>query len=144
MEAEELFYQCCERISTKMEVAEPYLIGCIMFVRRDRGEKSERIWIEGEFKYCNYNPYIRELRFISTMKDDSLKALVASSMDMSIPLKILELAWEHMQYADYDKLHETTHANKAKEICRVAEKIGTMMKPKTRVRTDSSLSVEAQ
>lgn len=142
MEAESLYYQCCERIDNKLEVAEHFLIGCIMFIRRDRGEKSERIWIENEFKYCNYNPYIRELRFISTMHDDSLKALIASSVDLSVPLKILQTTWEHMKYADYDKLQGTTHANKAKQICKLTEQIGEMMKPTRRIKTDSSLFEE--
>ena len=41
-ESESLYYECCERIDNDIGVAEPFLIGCIAYIIRDRGEKGVR------------------------------------------------------------------------------------------------------
>ena len=146
MEAENLFFQCCERIDEDLEVAETYLVGCIAYIIRERGEVTDRrsrgvrSYIEDDLSVSNYEPYTRELRLISTMHDDSLHSLIASSLDLSKIQKQLISMVKYVDMADDKYMKPSTHASKAKCIAEIAEKIAGKLKPTKRVRTDSSLS----
>lgn len=148
MEAETLFYQCCERINPDLETAEMFLIGCIAYIIRERGEEGDRRsrgvrqYIQDDLSMNNYEPYLRELRFISTMRGDSLHALITSSFDVSPILKCVMVLHEHAKDTDYDLVKPSTHANKAKKAAKMLQEIADMMKPTTRVKTDSSLFSE--
>ena len=142
MEAEALYYQCCERIDNDTEVAELFLIGCIAYLKRDKGEKGVRKFILDDLKYCNYEPYLRELRLLSVMHDDSMQALITSSIDLAPILKQITIIYEHAKDADYELVQPSTHANKAVKIADIATKLADNMKPTTRIKTDSSLFSE--
>lgn len=139
MEAEALFYTCCERIDSDMEVAESFLVNCIAYVIRDRGEKGVRRFIKEDLCMANYEPYIRELRFISTMHNDSLQALITSSLDIAPILRMITIYHDHVKDTDIDLVQPSTHANKAKKGYQMLKEIADMMKPTTKVKTDSSL-----
>lgn len=142
MEAEALFYQCCERIDEDMEVAEPFLVGCITYLKRDKGEKGVRKWVKDDLKMCNYEPYLRELRLISTMHEDSIQALITSSLDLAPVLRQIEIIYAHAKDADYSLVQPSTHANKAKRGCKLLEKLSQLMKPTRKIKTDCSLFEE--
>lgn len=139
MEAEALYYTCCDRIDDDMEVAETFLIGCIAYVIRDRGEKGVRQKIKDDLGMSNYEPYTRELRFISTMHDDSVHALITSSIDISAILKQVQIIYDHAKDADFDLVQPSTHANKAKRAGEMLIKLSEQMKPTKKIKTDCSL-----
>ena len=139
IEAEELFYRCSDRIDDDMEVAESFLIGCISYVIRDRGEKGVRQKIKDDLGMSNYEPYIRELKLISTMCDDSIHALITSSIDLSHILKQVIIVYDHAKDADFDLVQPSTHANKAKRAGVMLIKLSEQMKPTKKIKTDCSL-----
>lgn len=116
MEAEALYYTCCDRIDQDLEVAESFLVGCIAYIVRDRGEKGVREKIKDDLKFNCYEPYLRELRLISLMHDDSILALIASSIDLSHIEKCTEIILENVQYAKKELIQGSTHAGKAQRI----------------------------
>ena len=138
-ESEILYYQCCERIDQDLEVAEPFLIGCIAYIIRDRGEKGVRQKIKDDLCMNYYEPYIRELRLIAMMHDDSIHALITSSIDLSDILKQITIIFEHAKDSDFDLVQPSTHRNKAKRAAEMLTKLSEQMKPTTKIRTDSSL-----
>ena len=138
-ESEMLYYQCCGRINQDIEVAEPFLVGCIHYVLKDKGIKCSRQMIKDHLCMSNYEPYIRELRFISFMREDSIYALITSSLDLSHILKQVEIIYDHAKDSDYSLVQGSTHTNKAKRAGEMLTKLSKLMKPTTKVKTDSSL-----
>ncbi len=139
MESESLYYTCCDRIDDDIEVAESFLIGCIAYVIRDRGEKGVRQKIKDDLCMSNYEPYAREMKFISIMCDDSMQALITSSIDISAILKQVIIVYEHAKDADFDLVQPSTHANKAKRAGDMLIKLSEQMKPTKKIKTDCSL-----
>lgn len=142
MEAESLYYTCCDRIDQDIEVAESFLVGCIAYIIRERGEKGVRQKIKDDLCMNYYEPYLRELRLISTMHDDSIHALITSSLDLSAILKQVEIVCDHAMGSNYDLVQESTHANKAKRIGEMMTKLSEHMKPTRKIRTDCGLFAE--
>ena len=138
-ESESLYYECCERIDNDIGVAEPFLIGCIAYIIRDRGEKGVRQKIKDDLCLNYYEPYLRELKLIAVMHDDSVHALITSSLDLSSILKQVEIIYEHAKDADFDLIQPSTHRNKAKRASEMLTKLSELMKPTVKVKTDSSL-----
>lgn len=144
-EAELLFFQCCERIDEDVIVAEEYLVGCVMWLKRDRGEKdakSSRKYIENDFSVGNYDNYLRDFRLISTMRDDALEALVFSTIDYSIIEKKVRVIHRLKKNIDKDDTKETPHMQKVERSITMLQDILEYMKPTTKVRTDCSLFEE--
>lgn len=141
-ESELLYYQCCERIDKDLDVAEPFLIGCIAYIIRERGEKGVRQKIKDDLCMNYYEPYLRELRLIAMMHDDSIHALITSSLDLSAILKQVTIICEHAMDSNYDLVQPSTHANKAKRAGEMLTKLSKQMKPTKKIRTDSSLFAE--
>lgn len=143
MEAENLFYTCCERIDQDVEVAEPFLVGCITYIIRDRGERGIRQKVKDDLCMNNYEPYLRELRLIASMHDDSIQALVTSSLDLSVILKQVEIVYTHAIDADFSKVQPSTHANKARRASDMLMELSKLMKPTTKkVNADMTLFSE--
>lgn len=139
MEAEALFYTCCDRIDQDLEVAESFLVGCITYIIRDRGEKGVRQKVKDDLCMNNYEPYLRELRLIASMRDDSINALITSSLDISDILKKVTILYEHAKDSDYDLVMPSTHANKAKAASELLAKIAELMKPTRKVKHEATL-----
>lgn len=138
MEAENLFYQCCERIGDNYDAAESYLVGCIYYLMKKQDKEDSRVAIAGHLKVYNFERYIRQLRFIATLREDSFRALVLSSLDaskMEAEVKILD---DFTKDVDYALVEGTTHTGKIGRIIKSLTNIHERMKPKKHITTDSS------
>jgi len=143
-ESEALYYQCSIRIDDDIEVSDPFMVGCIAYMKRSNGEKGVRRKIKDDISMNYYEPYLRELRFIAAMNKDSLHALITSSLDISAILKQVTIIFNHIKECDFSMVQESTHARKAKRAGEMLMKISEQMRPSTKVRTDSSLFSEAE
>ena len=85
-----------------------------------------------------YTPYLRELRLISVMHNDSIHALITSSIDLSDILKQITIIFAHAKDSDFDLVQPSTHRNKAKRAAEMLTTLSQQMKPTTKIRTDSS------
>lgn len=145
MESETLFYQCCERVcdmtdkDISFEVSEKYVADCIHYLFKKQGVKESRVKIKEQFKSYNFDPYIRQLRYITVMHDDIFKALLTSSLYLRDIERQIEVIWELSKDASFDLVDESTHCNIAKRISSMMTDIHSRMKPNTRVKTDCSL-----
>lgn len=127
-EAEELFYKCCDRIDEDMQVAEYFLTNSIVYLVRDKGEKGIRKNVEEHLRYCNYEPYLRELRLISVMQEDSMIALITSSLDLTPLLRCAYILNKHTEDVDLRLVQTSTnkrmtHAKKARKIVSLMAKV---------------------
>jgi len=141
MEAENLFYQCCERIDEDYEVAEQFLSGCIHYLLKRDGEKVSRRMIKDHLKVYNFEPYLRQLRFIAAMHSDSLKALIASSLDLTCLEKQIKVILDHVEYVNMDLVEGSTHHGKAIRSINMLNEIVGIMKP-SKQKTERNLSGE--
>jgi hypothetical protein len=138
-ESEYLYYKCSDRIDKDIEIAEPFLIGCIAYIMRERGERGVRQNIKNNLCINRYDPYIRELKLISSMCDDSISALITSSLDLSDILKQVTIMYEHSKDSDFNLVQPSTHRNKAKKASDMLYELSQLMKSTAKVKTDSSL-----
>jgi hypothetical protein len=133
-EAEELYYQCCERIDDDLEIAEEFLVGCVFHVREKFNGRAYRDRIENHFKMANFEPFIREMQFIMTLDDDILDALIATSLDLSPILKKVQIIYEKIEYANYDEVEASVHCNKARRagnmLISISDKMKQLKKPR--------------
>lgn len=141
-ESESLYYQCCDRIDENIEVAEPFLVGCIHFVIKQDGVKYSRQIIKDHLRMGVFEPYTRELKYISKLQDNLMQALITSSLDFSGILRQVELMHEHAKGSDFNLIQPSTHMNKAKKAGNMLLELSKLMKPTVRVKTDSNLFLE--
>lgn len=138
IDTENLYYDCCNRISQDYKAAEHILVGCIHYLLKKNGEKVSRTLISDHLASYNFEPYARQLKHTATMQQSSLHSLIASSIDLAPLLRTLKIIAEHINLADYEEVEGTTHCNKAKQISEVALIIYSGMKPLKHITTDSS------
>lgn len=143
-EAESLYYACCDRIDENIDVAEPFLVACIAFVRRKNVGKSSRQKIKEYIKDGFFTPYLRELRFIGEINDCSFKALMTSSLDFSIVLKQVEVMKRYAGESDFELVEPSTHRNKARMAAEILLELSDNMKPTTKPREKHSLFEECE
>jgi len=143
-EAETLYYTCSLRIDDDIEVSDPFLVGCITYMKRSNGEKGVRQKVKNDLSMNYYEPYLRELRFIAVMNKDSLQALITSSLDISAILKQVTIIFKHTKYCDFSKVQGSTHARKAKRAGEMLMKISEQMRPTTKAISDNGLFSEVE
>ena len=131
MNAEELYYICCERLHDDMRVAEYLLVGCIHELTKRYDNEVARDMVQSNIESFYIDKYKRELQLIADMKDDSLSALIASSLDLSLIYKLSEIILCKIELCDQKEVTANGHAHKAERIWKRFKKISEKMK-KTR------------
>lgn len=136
-EAESLYYQCCDRIDENLEVAEPFLVNCISFVKRETQGKSSRQIIREEIGYGLFIPYVREMTYIANLDDRLFKSLMVSALDFSVVLQQVRLIYKYSRDSDFETVSPSTHRNKARMAADLLVILSNEMKPSVKPRQAS-------
>ncbi len=127
MTNEELFFACCDRIDDDQRVAETFLVGCIheLTIRHDR--EVARDMIKANLETLYIDKYKREMELIATMEEDSLASLIASSLDLSLIYKLINVVYDKIELSNLCDTTANCHAFKAeragKKLMRISKKM---------------------
>ena len=136
---EELFYKCLDRIDKDAKVAEEFLVGCVHELSIRYDDEVSKETIRSNFETIYIDKYERYLKLIYNMKEDSLCSLVASSIDISLLYKQINIIYDKIELSDYDDVTENCHAQKAERAGNKLLEIANKMRPAIKVKTDYSL-----
>lgn len=103
---EALYYACIDRIDDEdIELAEETLIGCITYLHRQEHGRADRDRVAEDFQLDRgLGKYEVELKVISLLKEESLRTIIASSMDFSKIREQVKALEELIAGAVYDEV----------------------------------------
>jgi len=129
---EALYYVCIDRIDDEnLELAEEYLIGCITFLHRQANGRADRDRIKEDFDLDRgVEKYEDELIIISRMRDETLRTLIASSLDLSSYVDMLTDVHDKINGAVYDKVQAYNQTAKIRKAIKILESMELIINDK--------------
>ena len=132
MTSEELFYKCIDRIDDDIKIAEEFLVGCIHEITIRHDKEIARDIIRSNLETLYVDKYRREFNLILGMSEDGLSSLIASSIDLSIIYKQVNLIYDKIELAVIDDVTANCHAHKAERAGKKLIAISKKMVKSTR------------
>ncbi len=131
MNVVDLYYNCIDRIDDDLEIAEEYLIGCVTFLHRQTHGRADRDRIKEDFDINRgIHKYEDELTIISRMKEETLRTLIASSLDLSSEIDRLADIYEKINGAVYDKVQAHNQTAKIRKAIKILESMELIINDK--------------
>ena len=124
-----LFYESLDRIDPDdIDVAQDYLIGCITFLKRKESGRADRDRVrEDVILNRGMEKYVSELKIISSLSNDALATLIASSIDLSNEIKRVLSLYEKVKLSCVDGREAKIQAGKAKKASDMFARIAKLL-----------------
>lgn len=139
---EALYYACIDRIDGEdLDLAEHTLIGCITYLHRQENGRADRDRVTEDFSLDRgIEKYEIELQIISKMAEESLRTIIASSIDLSSTRAYIKSQEELVSGAIYDEVQADYQVPIIEDMIASLMELKKMIKDKDYVREKDKLT----